>query len=133
MGIHLIALHEMGSGNPIGAGNNLDKVEFHYYYAIKDAYGMIVMLIGLSILVFWYPYLLSDVENYKMADPLVTPVHIKPEWYFLFVYAILRSIPNKLGGVLALIMSVVILWVIPFLHTHPYRGTRFRPLGKIVF
>ena len=131
--VHLIALHEDGSNNPIGIRSDIDKIPFHYYYALKDLYGFIVLAIGLIILVFLFPYSLGDPENFKQANPLVTPVHIKPEWYFLFAYAILRSIPNKLGGVVALIFSILILLLLPYLHQSKFRGLSFRPLSKIFF
>ena len=131
--VHLIALHEDGSNNPIGIRSDIDKIPFHYYYVLKDLYGFIVLAIGLIILVFLFPYSLGDPENFKQANPLVTPVHIKPEWYFLFAYAILRSIPNKLGGVVALILSILILLLLPYLHQSKFRGLSFRPLSKIFF
>lgn len=131
--VHLIALHEEGSNNPIGIRSDIDKVPFHYYYALKDLYGFIVLTIVLIILVFLYPYLLGDAENFKQANPLVTPVHIKPEWYFLFAYAILRSIPNKLGGVVALMFSILVLFLLPYLHLNKLRGLSFRPLSKVLF
>jgi len=131
--VHLIALHEDGSNNPIGIRSDIDKVPFHYYFTIKDLYGVIILTIGLLILVFLFPYSLGDPENFKEANPLVTPVHIKPEWYFLFAYAILRSIPNKLGGVVALMSSILILLLLPYLHRSKLRGTSFRPLSKILF
>uniref|UniRef100_A0AAU8HNI2 Cytochrome b n=1 Tax=Porifera sp. TaxID=3140030 RepID=A0AAU8HNI2_9METZ len=131
--IHLIALHEGGSNNPIGIRSDIDKVPFHHYYALKDLYGVIVFTLVLSILAFLFPYSLGDAENFKPANPLVTPVHIKPEWYFLFVYAILRSIPNKLGGVVALMASILVLLLMPYLHKNRIRGLSFRPLSKILF
>nr|WRI02251.1 apocytochrome b [Acanthella acuta] len=131
--VHLIALHEDGSNNPVGIRSDIDKVPFHYYYALKDLYGAIALMVVLIILVFLFPYWLGDAENFKQANPLVTPVHIKPEWYFLFAYAILRSIPNKLGGVLALMSSILILLLLPYLHKSRFRGLSFRPLSKILF
>nr|YP_009020811.1 cytochrome b [Polymastia littoralis]AHM12892.1 cytochrome b [Polymastia littoralis] len=131
--VHLIALHEEGSNNPIGIRSDIDKVPFHYYYALKDIYGVIVFMLVLSILAFLFPYSLGDAENFKPANPLVTPVHIKPEWYFLFVYAILRSIPNKLGGVVALLACILVLLFMPYLHKNRLRGLSFRPLSKILF
>lgn len=130
---HLIALHEDGSNNPIGLRSDIDKLPFHYYYVLKDIYGFIVFTIGLIILVFLFPYSLGDPENFKQANPLVTPVHIKPEWYFLFAYAILRSIPNKLGGVVALVFSILILLFLPLLHISRFKAHSFRPLSKIFF
>lgn len=131
--IHLIALHEEGSNNPVGVKSEVDKVYFHYYYALKDLYGVIMLAVVLSIIVFFFPYVLGDAENFKQANPLVTPVHIKPEWYFLFVYAILRSIPNKLGGAVALVFSVLVLFFLPSLHQSRFKGVRFRPVSKGIF
>nr|AND97071.1 cytochrome b [Tethya sp. XMU02001079] len=131
--VHLIALHEDGSNNPIGIRSDIDKVAFHYYYALKDFYGVVVLIMLLSIIAFLFPYSLGDAENFKPANPLVTPVHIKPEWYFLFAYAILRSIPNKLGGVVALVLSIFVLLVLPLIDQSKFKGLRFRPLSKICF
>lgn len=131
--VHLIALHEEGSNNPIGIRSDIDKVPFHLYFSLKDLYGAIIFTIVLLILVFLFPYSLGDPENFKEANPLVTPVHIKPEWYFLFAYAILRSIPNKLGGVVALMTSLLILLLLPYLHKSQFRSLSFRPLSKILF
>ncbi len=131
--VHLIALHESGSNNPTGVNSDAKKVPFHYYYVLKDFFGLVMLGIVLSIVVFFFPYILGDAENFKQANPLVTPVHIKPEWYFLFVYAILRSIPNKLGGVVALLFSLVVLLFLPHIHQNRWKGVRFRPIGKVGF
>nr|YP_004123299.1 cytochrome b [Oscarella lobularis]YP_004123641.1 cytochrome b [Oscarella tuberculata]ADO51386.1 apocytochrome b [Oscarella tuberculata]ADO51500.1 apocytochrome b [Oscarella lobularis] len=131
--IHIFLLHEEGSNNPIGVRGDIDVIPFHPYYTFKDLYGWILMVILLTVLVFFAPNLLGDAENFKQANPLVTPVHIRPEWYFLFAYAILRSIPNKLGGVLALFASILILFLLPVLHKSLLRGLTFRPLGKLFF
>nr|YP_010036186.1 cytochrome b [Blackfordia virginica]QQW46715.1 cytochrome b [Blackfordia virginica] len=132
-GIHVVLLHEHGSNSPIGLNPNADKIPFHSYFSSKDAYGFILLFILLSILVFYIPNYLGDPENYIKANPLVTPVHIMPEWYFLFAYAILRAIPNKLGGVIALVISVLVLAVLPFVHTSYLKGLSFRPLGKFLY
>lgn len=131
--VHLIVLHVDGSNNPIGVRSDIDKIPFHSYYIFKDLYGAVVLIIITAILVFLFPYELGDPENFQQANPLVTPVHIMPEWYFLFVYAILRSIPNKLGGVVALASSLLILFLLPFLHQSYLRGLTFRPLSKLLF
>nr|YP_009414965.1 cytochrome b [Allocebus trichotus]AIW64362.1 cytochrome b [Allocebus trichotus]AIW64375.1 cytochrome b [Allocebus trichotus] len=131
--IHLLFLHETGSNNPLGITSESDKIPFHPYYTIKDLLGLLLLLLLLMILVLFSPDLLGDPDNYTPANPLNTPPHIKPEWYFLFAYAILRSIPNKLGGVLALIMSILILTIIPMLHTAKQRSMTFRPLSQIMF
>nr|QXU76340.1 cytochrome b [Choroterpes yixingensis] len=131
--IHLLFLHQTGSNNPLGANANVDKVPFHPYHTFKDLFGFIVMTSLLIILTLLDPYLLGDPDNFIPANPLVTPVHIQPEWYFLFAYAILRSIPNKLGGVIALVMSIAVLFLIPFLNFSKFRGIEFYPFNKIMF
>lgn len=131
--IHLVLLHTTGSNSPTGLNPNSDKVPFHIYFTTKDFYGFILLLIFLSLLVFYTPNLLGDPENYINANPLVTPIHIMPEWYFLFAYAILRAIPDKLGGVVALVASILVLLVIPFVHTSKLKGLTFRPLGKMFY
>nr|YP_009434605.1 cytochrome b [Smutsia gigantea]ATE90511.1 cytochrome b [Smutsia gigantea]ATX68973.1 cytochrome b [Smutsia gigantea]ATX68999.1 cytochrome b [Smutsia gigantea]UBA15929.1 cytochrome b [Smutsia gigantea] len=131
--VHLLFLHETGSNNPMGLTSNSDKIPFHPYYTIKDILGLFIMLAILMTLVLFSPDLLGDPDNYTPANPLSTPPHIKPEWYFLFAYAILRSIPNKLGGVVALIMSILILSIIPTLQMSKQRTMMFRPLSQITF
>lgn len=131
--IHLLFLHETGSNNPIGLNSNIDKIPFHPYFTYKDIVGFIIITIILILLVLINPYLLGDPDNFIPANPLVTPVHIQPEWYFLFAYAILRSIPNKLGGVIALVLSIAILAILPFYHLRKFRGIQFYPINKILF
>nr|NP_795754.1 cytochrome b [Dallia pectoralis]BAC58159.1 cytochrome b [Dallia pectoralis] len=131
--LHLLFLHETGSNNPMGINSDTDKIPFHPYFSYKDLLGFVVMLLGLIFLALFLPNLLGDPDNFIPANPLVTPPHIKPEWYFLFAYAILRSIPNKLGGVLALLFSILILMFVPILHTSKQRGLTFRPLAQIIF
>nr|AFU06460.1 cytochrome b [Belonesox belizanus] len=131
--VHLIFLHETGSNNPTGLNSDADKISFHPYFSYKDLLGFLFLLTALVALALFSPYLLGDPENFTPANPLVTPPHIKPEWYFLFAYAILRSIPNKLGGVLALLASILVLMVVPFLHTSKQRSLTFRPLTQILF
>nr|YP_009673462.1 cytochrome b [Amblypharyngodon mola]QDF42878.1 cytochrome b [Amblypharyngodon mola] len=131
--IHLLFLHETGSNNPLGLNSNVDKIPFHPYFTYKDLLGFVIMLSALGMLAMFAPNLLGDPENFTPANPLVTPPHIKPEWYFLFAYAILRSIPNKLGGVLALLFSILVLLVVPFLHTSKQRGMAFRPISQVLF
>nr|ADZ28659.1 cytochrome b [Oligura castaneocoronata] len=131
--VHLTFLHETGSNNPLGIPSDCDKIPFHPYYSVKDILGFAFMLIFLAALALFSPNLLGDPENFTPANPLATPPHIKPEWYFLFAYAILRSIPNKLGGVLALAASVLVLFLIPLLHTSKLRSMTFRPLSQILF
>nr|AFX69390.1 cytochrome b [Pseudoxiphophorus litoperas]AFX69391.1 cytochrome b [Pseudoxiphophorus litoperas] len=131
--VHLVFLHETGSNNPIGLNSNTDKISFHPYFSYKDLLGFAFLLTTLVILSLFSPNLLGDPENFTPANPLVTPPHIKPEWYFLFAYAILRSIPNKLGGVLALLASILVLMVVPFLHTSKQRSLTFRPLTQFLY
>lgn len=131
--VHLVLLHVNGSNSPTGLNPNSDKVPFHIYFTTKDAYGFILMFILLTLLVFYTPNYLGDPENFINANPLVTPVHIMPEWYFLFAYAILRAIPDKLGGVVALVASILVLLVIPMVHTSKLKGLTFRPLAKFAY
>nr|QNH73785.1 cytochrome b [Lonchura punctulata] len=131
--VHLTFLHETGSNNPLGIPSDCDKIPFHPYYTTKDILGFALMFSLLASLALFSPNLLGDPENFTPANPLVTPPHIKPEWYFLFAYAILRSIPNKLGGVLALIASILVLFLLPLLHTSKLRSMTFRPLSQILF
>nr|WAB69864.1 cytochrome b [Osteocephalus aff. helenae DO-2022] len=131
--IHLLFLHQTGSSNPTGLNSNPDKIPFHAYYSYKDLFGFAILLTALATLSTFAPNILGDPDNFTPANPLVTPPHIKPEWYFLFAYAILRSIPNKLGGVLALLFSILILFLIPILHTSHQRTLAFRPFAKLLF
>nr|WMY23999.1 cytochrome b [Mimeutermes giffardii] len=130
--IHLLFLHQTGSNNPLGLNKNTDKIPFHPYFTVKDILGFAIAIMMLTILALKEPYLLSDPDNFTPANPLVTPVHIQPEWYFLFAYAILRSIPNKLGGVIALIMSISILFIMPATKSK-FRGTQFYPINQVLF
>nr|WDV10600.1 cytochrome b [Bhutanitis thaidina] len=131
--IHLLFLHQTGSNNPLGMNSNLDKIPFHPFFTFKDLMGFIIMLFILIMLTLTNPYLLGDPDNFIPANPLVTPIHIQPEWYFLFAYAILRSIPNKLGGVIALIMSILILMILPFTFNKKIQGIQFYPLNQLMF
>nr|YP_009554444.1 cytochrome b [Chaetodon octofasciatus]AZT79350.1 cytochrome b [Chaetodon octofasciatus] len=131
--IHLMFLHQTGSNNPLGLNSDVDKISFHPYFSYKDLLGFAIALTFLASLALFSPNLLGDPDNFIPANPLVTPPHIKPEWYFLFAYAILRSIPNKLGGVLALLASILVLMVVPMLHTSKQRGLTFRPLTQLLF
>nr|QIV24860.1 cytochrome b [Silurus soldatovi] len=131
--LHALFLHETGSNNPTGLNSDTDKISFHPYFSYKDLLGFIVLLTALTALALFSPNLLGDPENFTPANPLVTPPHIKPEWYFLFAYAILRSIPNKLGGVLALLLSILVLMIVPLLHTSKQQGLTFRPMAQLLF
>nr|YP_010868516.1 cytochrome b [Apatetica glabra]WGU20049.1 cytochrome b [Apatetica glabra] len=131
--IHFLFLHQTGSNNPLGVNSNIDKIPFHPYFSFKDLFGFILMTMCLTLLTLIDPYLLGDPDNFIPANPLVTPIHIQPEWYFLFAYAILRSIPNKLGGVIALLMSIAILLFLPFINKKKMQSSQFYPLNKILF
>jgi len=133
--LHIIALHKVGSNNPVGIDLALkkEKIPFHPYYTIKDFFGFGVFFIIFGIFVFFLPNSLGHPNNYIPADPLVTPEHIVPEWYFLPFYAILRAIPFKLLGVLAMLGSILILFVLPWLDTSKVRSCRFRPIYKQFF
>nr|ADO21987.1 cytochrome b [Lampetra sp. DAB-2010]ADO21991.1 cytochrome b [Lampetra pacifica]ADO21988.1 cytochrome b [Lampetra sp. DAB-2010]ADO21989.1 cytochrome b [Lampetra sp. DAB-2010]ADO21992.1 cytochrome b [Lampetra pacifica] len=131
--IHIMFLHQTGSSNPLGINSNLDKVQFHPYFSFKDIFGFVILLGVLFMISLLAPNALGEPDNFIYANPLSTPPHIKPEWYFLFAYAILRSIPNKLGGVVALAAAIMILLVIPLTHTSKQRGIQFRPLAQITF
>jgi ubiquinol-cytochrome c reductase cytochrome b subunit len=131
--IHLLFLHQTGSNNPLGLNRDVDKIPFHPYFSFKDIVGFLVLVIILTLLTLLDPYLLGDPDNFIPANPLVTPVHIQPEWYFLFAYAILRSIPNKLGGVIALVLSIAILIILPFTNKSNFRGIQFYPINQILF
>nr|YP_009182350.1 cytochrome b [Bradypus variegatus]ALO62227.1 cytochrome b [Bradypus variegatus] len=130
---HLLFLHETGSNNPLGISSNSDKIPFHPYHTIKDILGLLIMILTTLALTLLHPDLLGDPNNYTPANPLNTPPHIKPEWYFLFAYTILRSTPSKLGGVLALICSILVLAIIPMTHTAKQRSLTFRPISQCLF
>nr|ABY48155.1 cytochrome b [Xantusia extorris]ADI24114.1 cytochrome b [Xantusia extorris] len=130
--LHLLFLHESGSNNPTGLNSNTDKISFHPFFSYKDLLGVLMITMLLLTLSLFSPNLLGDPENFTPANPMMTPPHIKPEWYFLFAYAILRSIPNKLGGVLALLLSIMILTILPLLHTAKQRSSMFRPMSQVI-
>nr|YP_010222678.1 cytochrome b [Urolabida histrionica]UCC46141.1 cytochrome b [Urolabida histrionica] len=130
--IHLIFLHQSGSNNSLGINSSVDKVSFHPYFSIKDLLGMSFMMMLFLTLILMEPLMLSDPENFIPANPMVTPIHIQPEWYFLFAYAILRSIPNKLGGVLAMLMSIIII-IMPLTQNSSFQSTIHYPLSKVLF
>ena len=130
---HLLFLHETGSSNPLGLDRNFDKRPFHPYFSVKDVFGFILFFLLLTLLCLQAPWDLGDPENFIPANPIVTPVHIQPEWYFLFAYAILRSIPRKLGGVLALVGSILIIATLPFYGAGVFKARTFLPLRKLRF
>ena len=132
--MHLVALHESaGSSNPVGVSGNYDRIPFAPYFIFKDLVTIFLFIVVLSIFVFFMPNILGDTENYVMANPMQTPPAIVPEWYLLPFYAILRSIPNKLLGVIAMFSAILILLVLPLTDLSRSRGIQFRPLSKIAF
>jgi ubiquinol-cytochrome c reductase cytochrome b subunit len=131
--LHLALLHKDGSNNPLGINTNVDTVSFYPYFYVKDLFSFFIFLFVFSIFVFYYPNVLGHSDNYIPANPLSTPAHIVPEWYFLPFYAILRSIPNKLGGVLAMISAIVVLLFLPILNTSKIRSSKFRPIFAIAY
>lgn len=131
--VHLLFLHQTGSSNPLGLKINIDKISFHPYFSFKDIVGFLIIILIIVIITLINPYILRDPDNFIPANPLVTPVHIQPEWYFLFAYAILRSIPNKLGGVIFLIISIAILIILPFSQKNIIKGYQFFTINKIIF
>jgi len=132
--IHLALLHKNGSNNPLGVSIcNADKIPFYPYFFVKDLYAFYCFLVFFGIFIFYFPNILGHPDNYIPADPMHTPPHIVPEWYFLPFYAILRSIPDKFGGVAAMGGSLIILFLIPFINTSEIRSTKFRPLFKFFY
>nr|YP_009537777.1 cytochrome b [Ornithodoros coriaceus]AYN59509.1 cytochrome b [Ornithodoros coriaceus] len=131
--IHITLLHETGSSNPLGIPMNIDKIPFHPYFSWKDILGIILAMTIMTTIILIYPFMFSDPENFLMANPLITPPHIQPEWYFLFAYAILRSIPNKLGGVIALVMSIFIIASLSFSTSPKFKPNSMNPLKKMIF
>lgn len=131
--IHLLYLHQTGSNNPLGVDSNTDKIPFHPYFSVKDIIRCIIILLVFILINTIEPQLLGDPENFIPANPLVTPVHIQPEWYFLFAYAILRSIPNKIGGVIAILAAIRILIILPLLNKPNLPNSKYYPLSKMLF
>jgi len=131
--VHLALLHKDGSNNPLGVDSTGDKIPFYPYFFVKDLLAFFVFVSVFSFFVFYFPNAMGHPDNYIPANPLVTPAHIVPEWYFLPFYAILRSIPDKLGGVVAMGGALVILLLIPFINTSEVRSTTFRPLFKVFY
>nr|YP_010117953.1 apocytochrome b [Phytophthora heveae]QPN53925.1 apocytochrome b [Phytophthora heveae] len=131
--IHLILLHEVGSNNPLGITLKTENIPFYPYFYTKDLFGLMVLFLVFFVFIFYYPNTLGHPDNYIEANPMKTPLHIVPEWYFLPFYAILRSIPNKIGGVIAMFGSLVILLTIPFTNSSEIRSTAFRPIFKVCY
>ena len=131
--IHLFFLHLKGSNNPLGTNRNKYKIPFHLYFTIKDILGFILIIILHFLIIIQYPYILRDPDNFIYANSIATPIHIKPEWYFLFAYSILRAIPNKLGGVIGLVISILILIILPFTKTYNIISRKFYPTNQFIF
>jgi len=131
--LHLTFLHETGSSNPLGVSSDKDKLIFHPYFSRKDLVGAVSALSLLVVIRMRKPYELGDPENFIRANPIVTPIHIQPEWYFLFAYAILRSIPNKLGGVTALALSLFVLILPAIFSSLKQKSTKFYPIPHRLF
>jgi ubiquinol-cytochrome c reductase cytochrome b subunit len=131
--MHLLALHEHGSSNPLGVSSNTDRLPFHPYFVFKDLVTVFVFLLALAVIIFYAPNLMGHSDNYIPANPMQTPPSIVPEWYLLPFYAILRSIPNKLLGVVAMLVSLLILLAMPVIDTSRVRGSQFRPLMRWAF
>jgi ubiquinol-cytochrome c reductase cytochrome b subunit len=131
--LHLILLHQSGSTNPLGIESNLDKISFYPYFYVKDLFGFIVLMVAFTWFCYFYPNSMGHPDNYIPANPMVTPPHIVPEWYFLPFYAVLRSIPDKLGGVLAMGGALLMLVLLPWLNTSKVRSTAFRPIYRKLY
>jgi len=131
--VHLAFLHLDGSNNPLGTESKVDKITFHPYFWAKDFVGWIIFGLLASAFVFFAPNYLGHTDNYIEANPMVTPTHIVPEWYFLPLYAILRSVPHKLGGVILMFGAIIVLFLLPYMHTARIRSSVFRPLHRKLF
>ena len=131
--VHLSLLHKDGSNNPLGINTNPDTISFYPYFYVKDLFSFLILVLFFSFFVVFYPNVLGHADNYIPANPLVTPPHIVPEWYFLPFYAILRSIPDKLGGVVAMISAILILLLLPIINTSKIRSSKFRPIFGIAY
>jgi len=131
--VHLSLLHKKGSNNPLGINTNLETIPFYPYFYVKDLLFFFIFLAVFSFFLFFYPNTLGHPDNYIPANPLVTPPHIVPEWYFLPFYAILRSIPDKLGGVAAMGGAIVILLALPIINTSKIRSSKFRPIFRFLY
>nr|YP_009861082.1 cytochrome b [Jaagichlorella hainangensis]QKJ84938.1 cytochrome b [Jaagichlorella hainangensis] len=131
--VHIAALHQYGSNNPLGTNSIIDKISFYPYFYVKDLVGWVVFALFFSFFVFFAPNYLGHPDNYIPANPMSTPSHIVPEWYFLWVYAILRSIPNKLGGVAVIALVFICLFALPFINSSETRSSSFRPIYKKLF
>lgn len=130
--IHLFFIHQYGSNNPIGINRKFSIINFHNYFTLKDIVGFLLILFILILICLKFPFLLRDPENYILANPIITPIHIQPEWYFLFAYTILRAIPNKIGGVIALLISIIILLILPIINIK-FHSIIFYPINQFLF
>jgi ubiquinol-cytochrome c reductase cytochrome b subunit len=126
--LHLTLLHQEGSNNPLGINTNVDYISFYPYFYVKDLFAFLILVFAFAFLIFFSPNTLGHPDNYIPANPLVTPAHIVPEWYFLPFYAILRSIPDKLGGVVAMVAAILVLLLLPIISTSETRSSLFRPI-----
>jgi len=131
--LHLSLLHKDGSNNPLGVNTNVDNIPFYPYFYVKDLFAFFILAFMFSFFVFFYPNVLGHADNYIPANPLSTPAHIVPEWYFLPFYAILRSIPDKLGGVVAMISAILVLLLLPIINTSNIRSSKFRPIFGLAY
>nr|YP_009739213.1 apocytochrome b [Palmaria decipiens]QIC19652.1 apocytochrome b [Palmaria decipiens] len=131
--VHIAILHQDGSGNPLGIDSTVDKISFHPYFIVKDFLGLTLFIIFFAMFAYFNPNILGHSDNYIEANPMVTPAHIVPEWYFLPFYAILRSIPHKLGGVIAMVLAIVVLALLPWIHSTEIRSSRFRPIYRVFY
>jgi quinol-cytochrome oxidoreductase complex cytochrome b subunit len=131
--IHLALLHKEGSNNPLGYDTGIDDLPFYPYFAAKDIFAFSCFMLFFATFVFYFPNVLNHPDNYIPADPLHTPAHVVPEWYFLPYYAILRSIPHKAGGILAMVGAILVLFLIPFIDSSYIRNTTYRPIFKVCF
>jgi len=131
--VHLALLHESGSNNPLGITKGSNVISFYPYLYVKDLFAFLILIFSFSLLIFYFPNFLGHTDNYIPANPLVTPPHIVPEWYFLPFYAILRSIPDKLGGVLAMLAAILVLLLLPFINFSNIRSNKFRPLFAFTY
>jgi ubiquinol-cytochrome c reductase cytochrome b subunit len=131
--VHLSLLHKEGSNNPLGINTTIDTVSFYPYFYVKDLFSFLILVFIFAFFLFFYPNALGHADNYVPANPLVTPPHIVPEWYFLPFYAILRSVPDKLGGVVAMISAILVLLLLPIINTSEIRSSKFRPIFRCVY
>nr|QWC54437.1 cytochrome b [Gammarus lacustris] len=131
--VHITFLHQTGSNNPLGLSSSISKISFNLFFSMKDLFGVLLTSLLFMVVILYWPLFLGDDENFNIADPAATPHHIQPEWYFLFAYTILRSIPNKLGGVIALLLSVLILYILPFTFMSKMKSTSFYPVNAFMF